>query len=189
MLQFRITSPAAQTEDVLAALRADPGMKRRRSLFWRATRTLLAGFAVAIALTTVLAFCAKLLGWVTLDDVTGPRPGTEFIYFPDKWSFIVAVIAGAAGVLSLTSAKTGGLSGVFISVTTVPAAGNIALGLAFGIGSEVWGSTLQLALNLSGMAIAGWVTLTVQQTVWGRMSAKRAGVVQRLRDKRTHQPR
>jgi hypothetical protein len=77
---------------------------------------------------------------------------------------------------------------VFISVTTVPAAGNIALGLAFGIGSEVWGSTLQLALNLSGMAIAGWVTLIVQQTVWRRMSAKRAGVVQRLRDKRTDHP-
>ena len=37
-------------------------VKRRRSLFWRATRTLLAGFVVAIALTTALAFCAKL--WV-----------------------------------------------------------------------------------------------------------------------------
>jgi hypothetical protein len=43
------------------------------------------------------------------------------------------LIAGAAGVLSLTSAKTGGLSGVFISVTTIPAAGNVALGLAFGL--------------------------------------------------------
>ena len=32
------------------------------------------------------AWCAKLLGWVTLADVTGPRPGTEFIYSPNKWS-------------------------------------------------------------------------------------------------------
>ena len=67
----------------------------------------------------------------------------------------MAVIAAAAGVLSLTSAHTGGLSGVFISVTTVPAAGNIALGLAFGAWHEVWGSGLQLALNLVAMAAGG----------------------------------
>ena len=85
----------------------------------------------------------------------------------------MAVIAAAAGVLSLTSAHTGGLSGVFISVTTVPAAGNIALGLAFGAWSEVWGSALQLGLNLVAMAVAGWATLALQQRVWSRVPARR----------------
>jgi uncharacterized hydrophobic protein (TIGR00271 family) len=159
-------------------------VNRRRSLFWRAARTLLVGFALAITLTTAFAIGAKLLGWITLDDVTGPRPGTEFIYFPDKWSFIVAVIAGAAGVLSLTSAKTGGLSGVFISVTTIPAAGNVALGLAFGASYEIWGSSLQLAINLSGMALAGWATLAIQRAVWSRVSAKRAGFIDRLHSRK-----
>ncbi len=56
----------------------------------------------------------------------GSRPDTNFIYSPDRWSFIVAIIAAAAGVLSLTSAKAGGLSGVFISVTTVPASGKMS---------------------------------------------------------------
>jgi len=93
----------------------------------------------------------------------------------------VAVIAAAAGVLSLTSARTGGLSGVFISVTTVPAAGNVALGLAFGAGDEIWGSTQQLLINLSGMAIAGWATLAIQQMVWSRMSARRAKLTRRIR--------
>ena len=37
----------------------------------------------------------------------GPRPATAFIYTPDKSSYIVAVIAATAGVLSLTSRKTG----------------------------------------------------------------------------------
>ena len=115
------------------------------------------------------------------EDVTGPRPGTAFIYTPDKWSFIVAIIAAAAGVLSLTSAKVGGLSGVFISVTTVPAAGNVALGLAFGAGHEIWGSTQQLLLNLTGMALAGWATLAFQQAVWARMSARRARIASRVR--------
>ena len=156
-------------------------VRRRYTLLRRASITLVAGFVISILITTAFVLGAKALGWVTLVDVTGPRPGTDFIYFPDKWSFIVAVIAGAAGVLSLTSARTGGLSGVFISVTTVPAAGNIALGLAFSVGHEVWGSTLQLVLNLSGMAVAGWATLALQQAVWGRISAKRAAVVRRMR--------
>jgi len=156
-------------------------VRRRPALLGLASRTLVAGFAIAIVLTTVAILSAKGLGWITLADVTGPRPGTDFIYFPDKWSFIVAVIAGAAGVLSITSARTGGLSGVFISVTTVPAAGNVALGLAFGVRDEIWGSTLQLLLNLSGMAIAGWATLALQQFVWARMSARRAQLVRRIR--------
>jgi uncharacterized hydrophobic protein (TIGR00271 family) len=156
-------------------------VRRRFHLFGLASRTLVSGFAIAIALTTVAVLGAKGLGWITLEDVIGPRPGTDFIYFPDKWSFIVAVIAAAAGVLSITSARTGGLSGVFISVTTVPAAGNVALGLAFGVGDEIWGSTLQLLINLSGMAIAGWATLALQQMVWARMSARRGQLLRRLR--------
>jgi uncharacterized hydrophobic protein (TIGR00271 family) len=156
-------------------------VRRRGSLLRLAARTLLMGFVVAILATTLATLVGKSLGWVTLDDVAGSRPETAFIYTPDKWSFIVAVIAAAAGVLSLTSARVGGLSGVFISVTTVPAAGNVALGLAFGAWHEVWGSSLQLAVNLSGMAVAGWATLALQQAVWARVSAHRARLVGRLR--------
>ena len=148
-------------------------VRRRRALFFLASRTLVVGFAVAITATTLAALAGRALGWITIADVTGPRPGTDFIYTPDKWSFIVAVIAAAAGVLSLTSAKVGGLSGVFISVTTVPAAGNVALGLAFGVAHEVIGSTVQLLLNISGMILAGWATLALQQLVWTRMARHR----------------
>ena len=156
-------------------------VRRRFTLLALAARTLLVGFAVAITVTTLAALVGRALGWVTIEDVTGPRPETGFIYTPDKWSFIVAIIAAAAGVLSVTSARVGGLSGVFISVTTVPAAGNVALGLAFGVGDEIGGSSLQLLVNLSGMAIAGWVTLAIQQAVWSRVSIHRARLVDRLR--------
>ena len=159
-------------------------VRRRLSLLVRSARALAAGFGLAIVIATALSLVARGLGWVTLQDVTGPRPGTGFIYAPDKWSFIVAVIAAAAGVLSVTSSRVGGLSGVFISVTTVPAAGNIALGLAFEAWGEAWGSTQQLLLNLAGMAVAGWLTLALQQAVWARMSAKRAQLVGRLRQRR-----
>lgn len=158
-------------------------VRKRPTLLFRATRTLVVGFVVTIAVTTLLVLLARAVGWVTIDDVTGPRPDTAFIYTPDKWSFIVAVIAAAAGVLSITSAKMGGLSGVFISVTTVPAAGNVALGIAFGVGTEIWGSTLQLLLNITGMAIAGWATLAIQQSVWARLSARRAAAIVRFRSR------
>jgi uncharacterized hydrophobic protein (TIGR00271 family) len=148
-------------------------VRRRGSLFGLAARTLLVGFGVAITFTTIAAFAARALGWIVTEDVTGERPGTDFIYSPDKWSFIVALIAAAAGVLSLTSAKVGGLSGVFISVTTVPAAGNVALGIAFGASEEVWGSAVQLALNISGMVLAGWATLALQHLVWNRKAHQR----------------
>lgn len=144
-------------------------VRRRGGLLRRAARTLVVGFLVAIMVATVLSLVARGLGWVSETDVTGSRPGTEFIYSPDKWSFIVALIAAAAGVLSLTSDKLGGLSGVFISVTTVPAAGNVGLGLAVGAWGEVSSSLVQLGLNISGMVMAGWLTLAVQQLVWSRI--------------------
>ena len=156
-------------------------VRRRPTLLRYAARSLVVGFTVAIVVTTVAAFAARGLGWVSADAVTAPRPATAFIYSPDKWSFIVAVVAAAAGALSLTSAKVGGLSGVFISVTTIPAAGNVALGLAFGLPDEIRGSLLQLLLNISGMAVAGWLTLAFQQAVWSRMSERRARLVARIR--------
>lgn len=156
-------------------------VRRRPSLLGLAVKTLLAGFAIAIAVTILAALGGRALGWVTQQDVTGARPNTAFVYTPDEWSFVVALIAAAAGVLSLTSDRVGGLSGVFISVTTIPAAGNVALGIAFGVPEAVWGSTVQLLLNLSGMALAGWATLAFQAVVWSRVSAHRTRLAQRIR--------
>jgi uncharacterized hydrophobic protein (TIGR00271 family) len=148
-------------------------VRRRYVLLRQAARTLVLGFAAAIAITTTVILLGRWLGWVTREDVAGPRPGTDFIYQPDRWSLVVAVIAGAAGVLAMTSARAGSLVGVFISVTTVPAAGNVAAGLALGVGHEVWGSLLQLVVNITGMALAGWLTLVVQQTAWREVSERR----------------
>ena len=81
----------------------------------------------------------------TRDILTENRPGTSFIFTPNAWSLTVAAIAGAAGVLALTSARSGGLVGVFISVTTIPASGNIALAARVRALAELWGSALTLS--------------------------------------------
>lgn len=127
---------------------------------------LLKGFVFAIAVTFALALIARGVGWVELADVTGSRPLTGFIWRPDKWSAVVAVLAGTAGVLSQTAGRANALVGVFISVTTVPAAGDFALSLALGASEQLAGSAAQLGINLVGMTLAGVVTLLAQRCLW-----------------------
>jgi uncharacterized hydrophobic protein (TIGR00271 family) len=136
---------------------------RRGAMVRQSLVTVVVGFAVAIAITTVACLLAWAAGWIDESVLTQPRPLTGFIWTPDRWSFVVAFIAGVAGVLSLTSAKSGALVGVFISVTTVPAAGNFALALAFGNGSAMGGSAAQLAINMAAIVLAGVLTLLVQK--------------------------
>ena len=56
----------------------------------------------------------------------------NIIASPDFFAFLVAACAGAAGMLSLSTAKSGALIGVLISVTTIPAAANIGVTAAYG---------------------------------------------------------
>ena len=100
--------------------------------------------------------------------VASDHPLTDFISRPDAFSFIVAYIAGVAGVLSLTSAKSGALIGVLVSVTTIPAAANIGVAAAFGDWAEWRGAMLQLALNLVAIVLAGVGTLFVQRRLYMR---------------------
>jgi uncharacterized hydrophobic protein (TIGR00271 family) len=141
-------------------------VQRRRNIGRQALLSLVVGFAVAIAVTTLVALLGRGLGWFGTDVLAADRPATGFITQPDRWSLLVAVLAGVAGVLSLTSARSGALVGVFISVTTVPAAGEIALALALGGGTEVREAATQLALNLAGILAAALATLGLQKTVW-----------------------
>ncbi len=135
----------------------------RPKLVRNAVGLLVTGFVTAIVLTAALALLARLSGWITAADLSDPRPMTGFIWAPDRWSVVVAVLAGTAGVLSLTAGRSSVLVGVFISVTTVPAAGNLALALALGVPGEIGGASAQLGINLLGMSIAGCLVLSVQR--------------------------
>lgn len=138
---------------------------RQYRLVTQSLRTLLVGFAVAIGVTIGFVYLLKIAGIASEADVIGPRPGTQFIFEPGPWSFIIAVIAAVAGVLALTSTMSTGIIGVFISVTTIPAAGNIAAATVFAEWDQVIGSAAQLGINIGGMAIAGWITLAIQRAL------------------------
>ncbi|WP_029434009.1 DUF389 domain-containing protein [Blastococcus sp. URHD0036] len=152
----------------LAAL-AVAAVHHRPALARTAARTIVVGFVVAIALTALVCLAGRGLGWFGPELLGADRPQTGFITRPDRWSFVVAVLAGVAGVLSLTSAKSGALVGVFISVTTVPAAADMALSLALGGSTEFGRAALQLGINLVGILAAATATLAVQRAVWHRM--------------------
>ena len=144
----------------------------RLSLLPSAVSTLVYGFAIAIALAVPLWWVARLVRLADGPDAaTGPL--TDFIVHPDIWSFVIAMLAGAAGVLALTTSKSGTLVGVFISVTTVPAVGTVALCIGLGVWSEIPGALLQLSLNLLGLVIAGSLTLLIQRVVWRRVGEGR----------------
>jgi uncharacterized hydrophobic protein (TIGR00271 family) len=133
-----------------------------------AARTLLIGFAVAIVITYGCALVSRWIGVIDMTRLPGSRPLTGFVYTPDRWSFIVALLAGAAGVLSMTAGRSTSLVGVFISVTTVPAAGNLAVAVALKQWDEVLGSVEQLAVNVAGMLITGTATLLLQRELLRR---------------------
>jgi uncharacterized hydrophobic protein (TIGR00271 family) len=146
--------------------------RRRPALIRPALVTLFGGFALAAAISWLVWFICYRVGVITYEAATS-GPTTEFIIRPDAWSFVIAMLAGCAGLLSLTSAKSSALVGVFISITTVPAVGTIGLALAVGAWGEAGSSLVQLLVNLAGLVLAGTATLLVQLLVWrpGRSGA------------------
>ncbi|MEU9782936.1 DUF389 domain-containing protein [Streptomyces phaeochromogenes] len=147
-------------------------VQRRPRLALRSLIALLVGFAVAMAVTVGFSLFMDGLGLFSEAQLEGDRPNTAFVYAPDAFSFVVAVLAGIAGTLSLTSAKSGLLVGVAISVTTVPAAANAAVALSYGDTTQTLGSTNQLLLNLLGIVLAGTLTLLAQKWLWSRQRAR-----------------
>ncbi|MEV8537427.1 DUF389 domain-containing protein [Streptomyces sp. NPDC051572] len=143
-------------------------VRKAPQLVWRSLWALLAGFAAAMVLTVGFSWLLDTLGLFEKSMVEASRPNTAFIWKPDWMSFVVAFLAGIAGTLSLTSAKSGALIGVAISVTTVPAAANAAVAFSYRDYSQTWGSTWQLLANLGGIVLAGTLTLLAQKWFWAR---------------------
>lgn len=143
-------------------------VRRQPRFALRSLTALLAGFGVAMTVTVGFSFVMDAVGLFSKAQLEGKRPQTGFVYAPDWFSFVVAVLAGAAGTLSLTSAKSGALIGVAISVTTIPAAANAAVALSYGDTAQTWGSAKQLLLNLLGIVLAGTLTLLAQKRFWAR---------------------
>jgi uncharacterized hydrophobic protein (TIGR00271 family) len=133
-------------------------------------RALAYGFLAAVVATFLFALGVRGAGQVPAAFVHGVRPVADLINSPNAFSVIVAILAGLVGVVSLTEARANALIGVFISVTTIPAAASLGLSLAFAYWHDAWGSLLQLLLNVVLLVVVGAAGLSAQRVIWRRVS-------------------
>jgi uncharacterized hydrophobic protein (TIGR00271 family) len=139
----------------------------------RSAAVLVIGFTLAVAAALLLSLFIRWGGLEPKAYRLGFRPVSNLIDVPNWFSFIVAVLAGIVGVVSLTEARSSTLIGVFISVTTIPAAADIGVSLAFDSDKEARGSLLQLILNVVVLTVVAIVGLPIQAAIW-RRTAERA---------------
>jgi uncharacterized hydrophobic protein (TIGR00271 family) len=144
---------------------------RRGDLVKRGIVALGVGFPVAMAVTaaaSMLFDAVGLLSTAALDNLDQ----VDFIYKVGPFSFIVALLAGGAGMLALTSAKSATLVGVFISVTTVPAAAFASVALVEGRYAQALGSAAQLAINVIGIVVAAVAVLVMSRRTLPRNGSR-----------------
>ena len=133
------------------------------------------GFVLAVVAAFAFALLVRVLGLEPTAFRIGIRPVTNLIDTPNLYSLVVAVLAGVVGIVSLTHARSSTLLGVFISVTTIPAASDIGVASAFGSWSEARGSLLQLLLNIVVLIVVGLLTLKFVRLLWRRINDRRIG--------------
>ncbi|OBJ57450.1 DUF389 domain-containing protein [Mycobacterium asiaticum] len=149
-------------------------VRRRGYLARRAALALVVGFPLAMCVTAITVLGGEAVGWIRLNTIRQLHQ-VDFIFQVGPLSFVVALLAGAAGMLSLVSAKSSALVGVFISVTTVPAAGFAVVAANVGDWQIAEQSATQLGVNLAGIVLAGVLVLWVYLRTGSRRRPQRRG--------------
>jgi uncharacterized hydrophobic protein (TIGR00271 family) len=138
---------------------------------WRPTlkslRALALGFPLAALAAFLLILAARGLDRIPAPYLAGQRPVTGLMIGANLGAFVVAFVAGAAGIIALGRAKSGAVVGVLVSITTIPAASNVGVALAMGNVSEAGKSLSILLVNLAGLLAGGVLTLLAAR-VWAR---------------------
>jgi uncharacterized hydrophobic protein (TIGR00271 family) len=148
-------------------------VRRRWDLVRRASLVLAIGFPLAMLITAGGTALGNAVDLFDASAIAGDEHQVDFVYKIGPWSLIVALLAGAAGMLSMTSAKSAALVGVFISVTTVPAAGYASIAAILGDWSRAVESIGQLVINLVGIVVAATVVLLLRRATWTTADAGR----------------
>ena len=148
-------------------------VRRRWDLVRRASLALAIGFPLAMLITAGGTALGSVTGLFDANAIAGDGHQLDFVYQIGPWSLIVALLAGAAGMLSMTSAKSAALVGVFISVTTVPAAGYASVAAILGEWDRTIESIGQLVINLVGVVLAAAGVLLLRRATWTTADAGR----------------
>ena len=126
---------------------------------WQSFRALVLGFPMAALASLLITLVTRGLGRIPAPYLAGERPVTDLLIGANLGAFVVAFVAGAAGIIALGRAKSGAVVGVLVSITTIPAAANIGVALAMANPSEAGKSLSILLVNLAGLLTGGVLTL------------------------------
>jgi uncharacterized hydrophobic protein (TIGR00341 family) len=147
-------------------------------MFRRGVKLQILGISVAIFSAFVFAFVVRNAHLVApLADVTTVPEIRERVS-PDFLSLAIAIGAGIAGIVSLTSGVSAALVGVMIAVALIPPAATVGIGLAWGQPMVSLGATVLVLVNVLSINLAALVVLWYKgyrpQRWFKRDSARRA---------------
>jgi uncharacterized hydrophobic protein (TIGR00271 family) len=135
---------------------------RRRAM--KGLRTLAVIFAASAVGGWAITELLERLHVISTDTVPSQQI-TLFISQPDALTVVVAVLAGIAGAIAVTLPGSRGLVGVFVSITTVPAAANVGVAVVARDWDEMSGAAIQLLVNVLSLLVAGTLTLEARRAI------------------------
>lgn len=182
-----LDSPAVVVGSMVIAPLVGPAMAASvgtvvndREMFARGVRLQIAGLLLAIGTAFGFAFAVRYINLVPpLTDVTAIPEVRERVA-PDFLSLIIAIGAGTAGIISLTTGVSAALVGVMIAVALIPPAATVGIGLAWGqpmvsLSSAVLVLVNVLSINLAALVVL-WYSGYRPEHWFRRSDAKRATI-------------
>lgn len=130
-----------------------------QELFRRGVRLQVGGLVLAVLAATAFATLVRYGNLVPPLEELFTIPEIEERVAPDVLSLVVALGAGAAGALSLTSGVSSAIVGVMIAVALLPPAATVGIGIAWADPLTTLGSSVLLLVNVISINFAAIVVL------------------------------
>ncbi len=131
----------------------------QEDLFWKGLKYQAVGILIAIAGAAVFAYILRVTSMVPPGlDLTAVSEIEERLA-PDILSLFVALGAGVAGILSISTGLSVALVGVMIAAALIPPAAAAGIAIAWGWPMAAIGSTVLVLLNVICVNLAGLLTL------------------------------
>jgi uncharacterized hydrophobic protein (TIGR00341 family) len=185
-----LNSPATVVGSMVIAPLIGPAMAASvgtvvddQDLFVRGVELQVAGMVLAVASAGAFAWFVKTAHFVPPGlEVTTISEVSERLA-PDFLSLAVALGAGIAGALSLSSGVSAAIVGVMIAVALIPPAATVGIGIAWGLpmvslGSGVLALVNALSINFAAIAVFWYSGYRPQQ--WFRFDDARTHTLQRI---------
>lgn len=119
----------------------------------------LGGAGLVVATAAVIGWLSRALALLPAGIRVTSIDQVSIFLTPSALSVGIALAAGAAGALAVSTSLAVPLSGVAVAAAVVPSAAVVGVGLAWALPSVVAGALLQVGVNVLGVNVAAVTTL------------------------------